>query len=496
MAHVRSRRVPPWVAATLAVTVLAVACAAEPPPPPDPVSWNQVLNASVPGDTVGAEQITLNAGHYSVLTGDLGGAINISLHDLHAAGDLDGNSVQDQVGILVSTVGDQLRTESIVGFVAAAGAPAATSAYPLPAGYRIEGLSVADDDVVITYAAPRLEDSTYDEVQGRLVLSLEDNGFVEVDRTEEPIAMAPPEPLAVEGGKTVDRSGELGYGWRARFVQNLAADDRLEIRLTSAWGAASLGVFAPDGSALLAPEAGGSSYVVEKAVAGDYAIHLLGGGTAIPYSMSITRKAAPPPPPPPPAPNAGTPAGVPDPGEKVVYLTFDDGPDGRYTPKILETLRKYDARATFFVVGTNLQNNRAIAEKIVEQGSTLANHTWNHASLAGVSQAEFQSAVGRTQELMGSLGTKCLRPPYGSTDANTESYAREMGLAVWKWTIDTVDYRKPSPDVIAERAAAAGPGSIVLMHDGGGDRSNTVAAVPKILERLKAKGYRFEALCR
>ena len=129
------------------------------------MSWNQVLNASVPGDTVGAEQITLNAGHYSVLTGELGGAIDISLHDLHAAGDLDGNSVQDEVGILVSTVGDQLRTESIVGFVAAAGAPAATSAYPLPAGYRIEGLSVADDDVVITYAAPRLEDSTYDEVQ-------------------------------------------------------------------------------------------------------------------------------------------------------------------------------------------------------------------------------------------------------------------------------------------------------------------------------------------
>ena len=101
MAHVRSRRVPPWVAATLAVTVLAVACAAEPPPPPDPVSWNQVLNASVPGDTVGAEQITLTAGHYSVLTGDLGGAIDISLHDLHAAGDLDGNNVQDEVGILV-----------------------------------------------------------------------------------------------------------------------------------------------------------------------------------------------------------------------------------------------------------------------------------------------------------------------------------------------------------------------------------------------------------
>ena len=69
-----------------------------------------------------------------------------------------------------------------------------------------------------------------------------------------------------------------------------------------------------------------------------------------------------------------------------------------------------------------------------------------------------------------------------------------MGLTLWKWTIDTADYLRPSPDTIVERAAAAGPGSIVLMHDGGGDRSSTVAAVPKILERLKSQGYRFEPL--
>ena len=247
-------------------------------------------------------------------------------------------------------------------------------------------------------------------------------------------------------------------------------------------------MFAPDGSTLLAPEAGGSSYVVEKAVAGDYPIHVIGGGaTASRTHDQRSREAAPPPPAPPPA-NDRAPGWMPDPGEKVVYLTFDDGPDGRYTPKILEALRKYDARATFFVVGTNLENQSRDRRKDCGEGSTLANHTWNHGSLAGVSQAEFRSAVGRTQELMGSLGTRCLRPPYGSTDANTESYAREMGLTVWKWTIDTVDYRKPSPDVIAERAAAAGPGSIVLMHDGGGDRRAPWPRYPRSWSDSRPRG--------
>jgi peptidoglycan-N-acetylglucosamine deacetylase len=487
-------RVPAWVAAALAVAVLAVACGTEPSPLPVPVSWNQVLNASVPGDAVGQEHVTLSAGQYSVLTGDEASAVDVRLHDLHVAGDLDGNRVQDEVGIVISTAGGQLRTESIVGFLAAAGGPTATAAYPLPAGYRVEGLTIDADGVVVTYTAPRVQDDTYDEVKGRLVLRLEDNRVVEVDRSEEPVPMAPPEPLGLKAGKSTDRSGEIGYGWRAQYAQTLEVDDRLEIRLTSAWGAANLGVFAPDGSILLAPESGSTSFVVEKAVAGDYVIHLVGGAaTPVPYSMNVLRTAAPVAPP---SGSSGLPA-VPDPGEKVVYLTFDDGPDGRYTPQILESLRKYDARATFFVVGSNLQRNRRIAEQIVEQGSTIANHTWNHASLQGVSQAEFRSAVGRTQELMGSLGTKCLRPPYGAVDANTETYAREMGLTVWKWSIDTIDYRKPTPDTIAERATAtAGPGSVILMHDGGGDRTNTVAAVPKILERLKAKGLRAEALCR
>ena len=82
-----------------------------------------------------------------------------------------------------------------------------------------------------------------------------------------------------------------------------------------------------------------------------------------------------------------------------------------------------------------------------------------------------------------------------STDANTEAYAREMGLAVWKWTIDTVDYRKPSPDVIAERAAAAGPDPSSSCTTAAGTEQPR-SPVPRILERLKAKGYRFEALCR
>ena len=208
-------------------------------------------------------------------------------------------------------------------------------------------------------------------------------------------------------------------------------------------------MFAPDGNVLLAPEAGGASYVVDKAVPRlpdprdrrrrqPRPVHdqRLAGECATTASTVPKNRASP----------------VPDPGQNVVYLTFDDGPDPRYTPKILDALRRYDARATFFVVGSSLEGHRDIAEQVVAEGSTIGNHTWNHGSLQGISRAEFRSVVGRTQELMGSLGS-ALRPLYGTVDGNTETYAREMGLTLWKWTIDTADYLRPSPDTIVERAA-------------------------------------------
>ncbi len=321
----------------------------------------------------------------------------------------------------------------------------------------------------MTYAAPRLKGTTYDEISGHLVLRLEDNGFDEVDRSEEAVRCRTRNRSASrrQGCRADGRAGLMGGGRGSS--QEPAAGERLEIRLASAWGAATLGVFAPDGSRPRCSRGRHHDLIVEKAVAGDYVIHVAGGaGTPSRTALNVlARGCRQPRRRPHPAADMGC-RRCPDPGDKVVYLTFDDGPDCRYTPKILEALRKYDARATFFVIGTNLQSNRSIAEKIVAQGSTIANHTWNHESLKGVSREQFQSAVGRTQELMGSLGTKCLRPPYGATDENTWSYAQDIGLTVWNWSIDTVDYRKPSPDMITERAGAAGPGSVVLMHDGGG----------------------------
>ena len=208
VAHVRvGSRIPLWVAGGLAVAVLVVACGTEPLPPPDPVRWDLVQNSSVPADAIGEEHVTLNAGRYSALTGDVADAIEVSLHELHATGDLDGNRVDDEVGLMISTAGEQLRTESIVGFLAAAGGPVATAPYPLPTSYRVEALSVGTDGVVVTYAAPRLKGTAYDEISGHLVLRLEDNGFNEVDRSEEAVSLPSPEPLGVAAGKDAERTG-------------------------------------------------------------------------------------------------------------------------------------------------------------------------------------------------------------------------------------------------------------------------------------------------
>ena len=136
---------------------------------------------------------------------------------------------------MVSTAGEQLRTESVVGFLAAPGAPAATAAYPLPAGYRIDGLSVDEDGVGVTYAAPRLQGTTYDEVRGRLVLRLKDDRFVEVGHTEQAVPM----PAPNNSGSRQARALNGPARWRTAggpFAQSAAADERLEIELTSAWG--------------------------------------------------------------------------------------------------------------------------------------------------------------------------------------------------------------------------------------------------------------------
>lgn len=182
--------------------------------------------------------------------------------------------------------------------------------------------------------------------------------------------------------------------------------------------------------------------------------------------------------------------------EKVVYLTFDDGPSP-WTSQILDVLAEYEAHATFFVVGRQAAALPDTIRRMYDEGHGVGSHSWSHTSMRGMGWESFKWEVETTAGALGEYESKCLRPPYGHTDGNTANFTQDMGYTLALWNVDPADWRVPGGEVIANRVlAVVQPASVVLLHDGGGDRSQTVAALRIILERLKADGYSFKALCR
>lgn len=184
------------------------------------------------------------------------------------------------------------------------------------------------------------------------------------------------------------------------------------------------------------------------------------------------------------------------PSGPVVYLTFDDGPHPVHTAEVLDLLRRYGARATFFVVGTMVERFPDLLNRILLEGHTVANHTWNHENLAKLSGEAIDQTLERTQELLGANATACMRPPYGAFDDLARQRAEEHGLDVIMWSASANDWLDLTPDMIAERiVAGAVDGGIILMHDGGGDRTRTVRGLDLALQQMSGQGIRFEPIC-
>ncbi len=185
-----------------------------------------------------------------------------------------------------------------------------------------------------------------------------------------------------------------------------------------------------------------------------------------------------------------------DPKSNTIYLTFDDGPNTIYTPQILKILKDNEAKATFFVVGNQVTTREAIVRQIKADGHFIGNHTWSHPALTGLSTAEvnYQLSLARHKiNGAGGAGTmgNCMRPPGGSTDDRVRKIAEQQRLTTVMWITDTGDWGQPPVSVIKDRILLARPGDIVLMHDGGGKRPNTVAALAQALPILKRRGYSF-----
>ena len=183
--------------------------------------------------------------------------------------------------------------------------------------------------------------------------------------------------------------------------------------------------------------------------------------------------------------------------EKVVALTFDDGPNPPYTHRILDVLERYGVPATFFCVGLHASAHTEELARMTEAGHGLANHTWSHPFLPDLSVAEFAAQLERTDEAVarvaGEQGSRLFRPPYGSRSPQILDWlARQDTGSVVLWDVDAEDWALPGADAIARTVLGrTAPGSIVLMHDGGGDRSQTAQALPAIVEGLLDRGYRF-----
>ena len=199
----------------------------------------------------------------------------------------------------------------------------------------------------------------------------------------------------------------------------------------------------------------------------------------------------------PPAAAPATPTTTPLP-TKYVVLTFDDGPDATYTPMVLDILAKYDAKATFFEVGQNVRKHPELTKRVHEAGHSVQNHTWTHADLRLLGAAAFRQQITSTdQAIRAQIGSTpaCLRPPYGGVNPAVRQRAKALGKDLVVWTVDSRDWTKPGTAAIVQRVLKnVHSGSVILMHDGGGNRTQTVAALPTILKTLKAQGYGFRVL--
>ncbi|MFM7376138.1 MAG: polysaccharide deacetylase family protein [Chthoniobacterales bacterium] len=178
---------------------------------------------------------------------------------------------------------------------------------------------------------------------------------------------------------------------------------------------------------------------------------------------------------------------------KVVALTFDDGPHGKLTPQLLDLLQRENVRATFFVLGSLVEANPQIVQRMAAEGHEVANHTWNHPRLPSLSREKFDEQIRKTTEIIErNTGKKVttMRPTYGLYNERVKNdLLDDYGLDIILWSVDPNDWKKPGANVVARRLVeGAHPGAILLAHD---IHPGTIAAMPRAIADLKAKGYEF-----
>ena len=184
-----------------------------------------------------------------------------------------------------------------------------------------------------------------------------------------------------------------------------------------------------------------------------------------------------------------------DDGPKAIALTIDDGPDPVYTPQVLALLARYRVTATFSMIGIEAQVHPAVAREVAAAGHLIVNHTWTHLNLAWLPPAMVTEQMSRaTDAIHAATGRfpRLFRAPYGAWSPFVLSQCARTGMAPLGWSVDPRDWSRPGVTAIVTNIMRnTRTGSIILEHDGGGNRSQTVAALKIVIPRLLAAGYHF-----
>ncbi|WP_455542713.1 polysaccharide deacetylase family protein [Intestinibacter sp.] len=185
--------------------------------------------------------------------------------------------------------------------------------------------------------------------------------------------------------------------------------------------------------------------------------------------------------------------------EKVVALTFDDGPDEVFTPQVLDILKKYDVKATFFVIGEKVPYNKKIVKREQDEGHEIGNHTYTHINAAKKTRAEIEDEVTKTQEVIKEVTGKyptLFRPPYRALNRDLCQIVKSKNMNIVLWSnIDVRDWSNPGVSTMVNTIDSnVENGNIIILHDYNSvrnDKSQTIQALEIIIPDLKEKGYKF-----